>query len=324
MPSLPTVLVTEPLDERPAAWLAQHARVLRSTVDQPAAIDRALADALAQADGLVVRTYTQVNDPLLDHAPRLKVVGRGGVGLDNIDLDACRRRNVRVVSTPAANTQAVVEYVFALILDALRPRPDIDAATTPQQFHHLRKTAVGTQLDTLTLGILGFGRIGKRIGKVASAIGMKILVNDLLPESELRPHVDYDFTFVDKPTLCGASDIFTIHVDGRPDNRSLVDAAMLDRLKPDCLLVNAARGMLVNHADLAAWARRHANQGARAILDVHEPEPLAPDYPLLNLPNVRLLPHLAARTVTGLENMSWVVRDVIAVLEGRQPQYPAF
>ncbi len=319
-PPLPTVLVAEPLDDRPAAWLARHARVIHADTGQPAA----LAAALAQADGLVVRTYTRVDDTLLDRAPGLRVVGRGGVGLDNIDLDACRRRGVCVVSTPDANTQAVVEYVFALILDALRPRTSIDAAATADRFHELRRTEVGTQLDTLSLGILGFGRIGKRMGQVAAAIGMKVLVNDLLPEAQLRPKVNYDFDCVDKTALYAGADILSIHVDGRAANRHLIDADALAQLKPSCLLINAARGMLVDAAALADWARRHQADGARAILDVHDPEPPPPDYPLHALPNVRLLPHLAARTATALENMSWVVRDVVAVLQGRRPRYPAF
>lgn len=318
-PPLPVVVVSEPLDARPAAWLARHARVIEADARQPAA----LAAALAEADGLVVRTYTRVDAALLALAPKLRVVGRGGVGLDNIDLDACRRRGVCVVSTPDANTQAVVEYVLALMLDALRPRTDLDAAATPERFHELRRTEVGTQLDTLSLGILGFGRIGRRVGQVAAAIGMKVLVHDLLSEAALRPLAAYDFDYVDKPSLYGRSDILSIHVDGRPSNRRLIDAAALAQLKPSCLLINAARGMLVDPAALAAWARRHEAAGARAILDVHDPEPPPPDYPLHNLPNVRLLPHLAARTATALENMSWVVHDVVAVLEGRPPRHPA-
>jgi phosphoglycerate dehydrogenase-like enzyme len=230
---------------------------------------------------------------------------------------------VRVVYTPDANTQAVVEYLFALILDAYRPRANISGSTTDEQFHKLRKEQVGLQLDELTLGVLGFGRIGKRVGQVAHALGMKVLVNDLLPEAALRAAAKYAFEFVDKPTLFRGSDIVTIHVDGRPENRGLIDAAALAQLKPNCLLINAARGMLVDNAALAAWAKAHASSGGRAILDVHEPEPPPAGYPLHGLPNVRLLPHLASRTHRALENMSWVVRDVFAVLEGEEPAFPA-
>lgn len=312
-----TVLVTETLAERPATWLGERAELVWGSLDDRDALHRQLADA----DALIVRTYTQVDDALLEAAPKLKVVGRAGVGLDNIDLEACRRRGLPVVYTPDANTQAVVEYVLGLMLDELRPRTDLPATVEPEQFHALRKSEVGRQLDQLTLGILGFGRIGKRLGRAAHALGIDLLVCDLLPEGELRAAVDYPVTFVDHDALYAGSDVLSIHVDGRAANRHLIDAEALAKLRPNCLLINAARGMLVDAHALADWLAAHRE--ARAVLDVHDPEPPPPDYPLYRLPNARLLPHLASRTDTALENMSWVVRDVWTVLDGRAPQYPA-
>jgi phosphoglycerate dehydrogenase-like enzyme len=323
MPSpLPLAVITETLDASAAAWLGQRAKVVWCAHDRADELARLLPDAAA----LVVRTYTQVNEDLLARAPQLKVVGRAGVGLDNIDLPACRRRGVTVVYTPDANTRAVVEYVLGLILDAVRPRVSMAAdgvAVPPEVFHELRRRHVGIELNGLTLGILGLGRIGRRLGAAAHALGMNLLVNDLLPESELRRAVDYPFTFVDKPALYAGSDILSIHVDGRPENRGLLGAAALGQLRPTCLLINAARGMLVDNAALAAWARAVADRGGRVVLDVHEPEPPPADYPLYGLANVRLLPHLASRTDRALRNMSWVVRDVAAVLAGTAPTYPA-
>lgn len=311
----PLVLVTETLDKAAADWLAQRVELRWCPHDRVEELRRLLPGA----EGLVVRTYTQVNEALLAQAPKLKVVARGGVGLENIDLDACRKRGVRVVYTPDANTQAVVEYVIALILDAIRPRPDMDLP----RFHRQREQALGTQLSDLTLGILGFGRIGKRLGKAACGLAVpRILVNDLIPEKDLRPLVDYNFQYVDKPTLYRESDILSIHVDGRRENRRLIDASVLALLRPTCLFINAARGMLVDHAALASWARAHPQ--AKVILDVHDPEPPGSEYPVLNLPNVRLLPHLASRTHTAMANMSWVVRDLVAVLQGQPPRYPAW
>jgi phosphoglycerate dehydrogenase-like enzyme len=273
---------------------------------------------------LVVRTYTIVDGAFLDRAPKLKVVGRAGVGLDNIDLDACKQRGVRVVYTPDANTQAVVEFILALMLDHYRPRTDLPppgAHAGADIFHSLRKTEVGTQLDQLTLGIVGFGRIGKRLGKAAHAIGMNLRVCDLLPEAELRKAVDYPFDYVDHETLYGGCDIVSLHVDGRAGNRHMIDAAALKHLRDDCLFINAARGMLVDSDALAAWAKTHPK--AHVMLDVHDPEPPPGNYPLFDLPNVRLLPHIASRTVQALDNMSWVVRDVVTVLEGREPKCSA-
>lgn len=315
----PRVIITERLDPVCADWLSQYAEVTWCAHDNEAELSKLLPDAAA----IVIRTYTQVDAALLDRAPKLKVVGRAGVGLDNVDIEACRRRGVAVVYTPDANTQAVVEYVFALMLDALRPREALPPRAAAATFLGMRDALVGVQLDQLTLGILGFGRVGKRAGQVARAIGMKLLVNDLLPESQLRAAVDYDFDFADKPALFAGCDVLSVHVDARPENRGLIDDAALAQLKPSCLLINTSRGMVIDAAALAAWAKRVEQQGGRAVLDVHEPEPPPADYALYDVPNVRLLPHLASRTGPALENMSWVVRDVAAVLEGRAPRWPA-
>jgi phosphoglycerate dehydrogenase-like enzyme len=314
----PRVIITETLDDTPAGWLAEQADVVWCAHD-----DAGLSGHLATAEGLVVRTYTQVNDAMLDAAPKLRVVGRAGVGLDNIDVPACRRRGVEVVYTPDANTQAVVEYLFALILDAHRPRASLTEPIDAATFHRLRKEQVGLQIERLSLGILGFGRIGKRVGQVAHAIGMSVLVNDILPEASLRKQVEYPYDFVDKKELFSRSDVLTIHVDGRATNHHLVDDFLLSQMKPDALLINAARGPLIDNKALAAGAKQVAPTGGRAVLDVHDPEPIPADYPFWGMPNVRLLPHLASRTNEALENMSWVVKDVMAVLEGGKPHYPA-
>lgn len=313
------VLVTESLEQPCADWLAQHAEVSWANYEQAVELEQ----ALPQADALVVRTYTIINEALLDRAPQLKVVGRAGVGLDNVNVEACRRRGVEVVYTPEANSQAVVEYTLALMLDDLRPRITITEPIDAAKFHHYRKHKLGTQLDQLTLGILGFGRIGKKLGRVAAALGMKLLVNDLLPESQLRQAVDYPFEFVDKPALYADSDIVTIHIDGRAANHHIVGAEALSQMKSDVLLVNAARGMLIDRDALATWAKKVAATGGRAVLDVHDQEPIPPDYPLYGISNVRLLPHTASRTATAMLNMGWVVRDIVTVLQGKTPKYPA-
>ncbi len=316
----PKIVITETLDPTCAAWLEDNADVHWVSLDQPDELKKHLADA----EGLIVRTYTQVNDELLDMAPKLQVVGRAGVGLDNVDLEACKARDIPVVYTPDANTQAVVEYVFALMFDEIRPRPTLDEVVTPNQFHEYRKTAVGVQLERYTLGVLGFGRIGKRVGQVAHAFGMNVHVTDIVKEVELRKKVDYPFNYVSHEKLYTGSDILTIHVDGRPENNKMINEEVLSKLRPHCIVINAARGSLVDANAMAAWANSVAESGGRAVLDVHDPEPPPSSYPLYGLPNVRLLPHLASRTETAMENMSWVVRDVVSVLNGESPNYPAW
>lgn len=314
-----TIVLTEHLDDACADWLAEHATLVRAPLDDAPRLNAALADA----DALLVRTYTQVDTALLERAPKLRVVGRAGVGLDNIDLAACRARGVAVVHTPDANTQAVVEYVWALIFDAIRPRPPLTEAVEAATFHRYRREQVGRQASDLTVGVLGMGRIGRRVAQVGHAIGCRMLYYDLLTRTELNLPPGEASEGVDRGKLLGEADVLSIHVDGRWDNRGLFDADLLAELNPACLLINTSRGFVVDPAALADWARSVERRGGRAVLDVHEPEPFGDDYPLLGLDNVTLLPHLASRTTTALRNMSWVVRDVVRVLEGEPPRYPA-
>lgn len=312
------VLLTEHLDEEAARWLGERVDLRRVGLDATE-----LDAALAEADGLVIRTYTIVDADLLARAPRLRVVGRAGVGLDNVDLEACRARGVRVVFTPDANTGAVVDYVFALLLDALRPRAPLPAGADAETFHRQRREEVGSELSEHVLGIVGMGRIGRRVASVAAAFGMRVLWNDLLDAAALGLGPDVPGEAVAKERLWREADAITLHVDGRAGNRGLVGAGVLAEIKPSAILLNTARGILVDRAALAEWAIRVAPAGGRAILDVHEPEPPAPDDPLHGLANVRLQAHLASRTAAALGRMSWVVRDVVRVLEGEEPRFAA-
>jgi phosphoglycerate dehydrogenase-like enzyme len=312
------VLLTEHLDEDAARWLGERVDLRRVGLD---AVE--LAAELADAEGLVIRTYTRVDETLLARAPRLRVVGRAGVGLDNVDLDACRARGVRVVYTPDANTGAVVDYVFALLLDAVRPRAPLPDRADSETFHRQRREEVGSELSERVLGVVGMGRIGRRVARVGAAFGMPVLWNDLLDEDALRLGADAPGEAVEKDRLWREADVITLHVDGRAGNRGLVDARVLAAVKPSAILLNTARGVLVDRGALADWARRTARSGGRAILDVHEPEPPAPDDPLHGIANVRLQAHLASRTAAALARMSWVVRDVVRVLDGEEPEFAA-
>jgi len=269
---------------------------------------------------MVVRTYTRVNEGLLARCPRLKVVGRGGVGLENIDVAACRARNVEVVFTPDANTLAVGDFVIGYALQLLRPWAFFkDNAYEPKEFKRIRDTQRGVQLNELTLGILGMGRVGRRVGSIAAnGFGMRVIYNDLL---DLQGKLGFPATPVDKETLFREADIVSLHVDMKAGNEKLVGQSLLSLMKPAAILINTSRGEVLDDAVLADLLRRKKIAGA--AIDVFDPEPPKSDYPLLGLDNVLLTPHMAARTRTAIENMSWVVRDVVEVLEGRKPKYPA-
>jgi phosphoglycerate dehydrogenase-like enzyme len=271
---------------------------------------------IGEADGLVVRTYTQVNDALLDQAPNLKVVGRAGVALDNIDIPACRGRGVEVVHTPAANTLAVVDYTIRMIIELNRRFWPMSGPVSGEQFHKVRKQTYGRFVSSMTLGIIGAGRIGSRVGRAASALGMTVLYNDILDLD-----LDYPAEAVDKDTLYARSDLVTLHVPVTDLTRRLINAETLARFKPGAQLINAARGQCVDYADLAEALT--SGQLSAAVIDCHDPEPPPADYPLFGLDNVILTPHIAARVPEAVQNMSDVVYDVVAVVEGRAPQYPA-
>ena len=299
--ALPTVIQTEHLSPSAAAWLGERARLVVGAVGS-AAFD----SAAPEAEGLVVRTYTRVDGALLDRLPRLRAVGRAGVGLDNVDVEACRRRGIACFNTPDANTQAVVEYVTCLLCDALRPRLFLDEPVSRARWDEVRQEVVGRrQMSELSLGILGTGRIGRRVAEVARAIGFTVRCCDLVDVAEGDRHGAMQ---VDAATLFAKSDVVTVHVDGRASNAGFVGASLIGRMRPDAVFVNTSRGFVVDHAALASWLR--ANPGAQALLDVHEPEPFDASNPLLGLPNAHLAPHLASRTDAAMEAMSWVVRDV--------------
>jgi phosphoglycerate dehydrogenase-like enzyme len=312
---LPRVLVTEGSDPAPLAWLRERADVLEIPSTDPA-----FPAELKSAQGLLVRTYTKVTAALLDHAPNLKVVGRGGVGIENIDVTECRKRGIEVVYTPDANTLAVGDFVFGYLLQLLRPWAFFrDAVYEPKEFKRIRDTVRGRQLNELTIGILGMGRVGRRVGHIAAnGFGMRVIYNDLLDVQSL---LDFPATPVDKPTLYREADILTLHVDMKPGNGNLISTEQLKMMKNDAVLINTSRGEVLDALALAVVMRSGKLTGA--ALDVYWPEPPKPDFPLLGLSNVLLTPHLAARTNTAMENMSWVVRDVVEVLVGRKPRYPA-
>jgi len=308
-PTRPVILVSEPLNEGSLAYLADHGELRRAT-------PQTAAGAIAEADALVVRTYTRVDESLLGRAPRLKVVGRAGVALDNIDVPACRARGVAVVHTPEANTLAVVDYTVRMILEMNRRFWPIDGYLSPQDFHAARQQTFGRFLSGATLGIVGCGRIGSRVGRAAVGLGMHVLTNDILDI-----HVDYPAEAVEKPTLYARSDIVTLHVPLTDLTEGLICAETLGQFRPGAQLINAARGACVVAADLAEALRD--GRLSFAAIDCHHPEPPPADYPLFGLDNVILTPHIAARVPDAVQRMCDVVRDVVAVLQGRAPKYPA-
>ncbi|MEL7238845.1 MAG: NAD(P)-dependent oxidoreductase [Planctomycetota bacterium] len=311
----PTILVTEGSHPTPLAWLKEQADVLEVGPD-----DAGFAAAPASADGMVVRSYTNVDAKLLDGAPRLKVVGRGGVGLEHIDVAACRERGIEVVYTPDANTQAVAEFVAGLMVKLVRPwHANKLAPWTNEHFKSLRKDA-GEHLCDLTLGILGMGRVGHAVAKVAvHGFGMNVIYHDLLP---VEPPAGTSSVALEE--LLQRCDLLSLHVDGRPSNAGLIDedALTAGRFR---WLINTSRGPVVDAA--AVHDALHQGKLEGVALDVYDPEPPPAESGYATLLNdfpdrVILTPHMASRTKRAVENMSWVVRDVVSVATGEAAKHP--
>ncbi len=307
----PIIVVTEPLNKRSLEHLHSCGQVREVCAEE-------LDDAIADADALVVRTYTTVDESLLDRAKRLKVVGRAGVALDNIDVPAARARGVEVVHTPEANTLAVVDYTVRMIIELNRRFWPMSGPVSPEQFHKIRKQTFGRFVSSITLGIIGCGRIGSRVAKAAGALGMKVIYNDIRPIE-----LDYPAEEVDKPTLYAQSDIVTIHTPLTDLTRGLICTETLGRFKSGAQFINAARGQCVNYHDLAEAIRSGRICGV--AIDCHAPEPPPADYPMFGLDNdnVILTPHIAARVPEAMDRMCDVVYDITAVLAGEKPKFPA-
>jgi len=310
----PTIVVAEAYSEASLATLrrAGEVRVLKSYDET------SLLEAVADADALLVRTYAQVTDRVLDHAPRLRVIGRGGVGLENINVAAALRRNITVVHTPAAATRSVEELTIGLMIALERRIVDADQAMRRGQFAQARARSRGRELCGLTMGIVGLGRIGMCVGRTCSlGLGMRVLFNDIVDVGPL----DFPAEPADKAALFRDSDVVSLHVPLTPLTRGMVSAEVLATFKPTATLINTSRGAVV---DLIALADAlTAGRLAGAACDVFDPEPPPPDHPILRAPNVLLSAHVGARTHEGLDRMNAVVDDVVAVLQGRSPQYPA-
>jgi D-3-phosphoglycerate dehydrogenase len=311
----PVIVVTARFNDSALARLRAHGEVVQ--LDRPS--EEEIMEALRQADALLVRTCTQVTSKVIAAAPRLQVIGRGGVGLENIDLAAARRRGITVVYTPAAATRSVAEHTLALILAVERKlAAGAQAVRAGHTFLEFRGSVRFRELGDHTLGVVGMGRIGSAVGRIcARGFGMRVLYNDVVPVGPF----DFPAVAVSKEQLYAESDVVSLHVPLDARTRGLIDEAALQRFSPGAVLINTSRGGVVNTDALARALR--SGRLAGAGLDVFEPEPLPPTHPLLAAPNAVLSPHVAARSGPGLERMNDVVDDVLAVLQGRAPEYSA-
>jgi phosphoglycerate dehydrogenase-like enzyme len=272
------------------------------------------------AEALIIRTGGVIDAPLLDRCEALRVVGRHGVGYDQIDIDAATERGIQVIYTPGANTQSVSEHVFGFLIGLSKHFPRMMAELARGNYQ-ARTTLMGREISGRTLGIIGFGRIGRRVGEIAHlGFGMKVIYHDIVPapaEVELRAGARR----VSFRELLETAEYVTLHVPLDASTRGMIDRQALARMRPSAILINTSRGPVVDEAAVALALDAGQLWGYGA--DVFAEEPPPPGHPLVGRPNVMLTPHSAAQTEEGLRNMATMVaHDVLAVLRGSPPEYP--
>ena len=301
------IVISEFMDEAAVA-------ALRADFDvryEPDLVDRreALAAALANADALVVRNRTRVDAALLSAGPRLKAVGRLGVGLDNIDLPACQARGIAVLPATGANARAVAEYVIAsalmLLRGAYRHSAQVAAGAWPRT-----ELSNGLEAESRTLGVVGFGGIGRLTARLAQGLGMQVVAHDPMLRDDDPAWRDARVQPLPLDDLLQRADVLTLHIPLTDATRNLLDARRLAAMKRGAVLINTARGGIVDEAALADALRSGHLRGA--AIDVFDHEPLAAGSPLADAPNLVLTPHIAGLTQEANVRVSGMVAQRVA------------
>ncbi|MGB9403823.1 MAG: phosphoglycerate dehydrogenase [Candidatus Acidiferrales bacterium] len=277
------------------------------TVALPSAAN--VAAELAGAEGLIVRSATKVTAELLENAQALRVVGRAGVGVDNVDVDAATRRGVLVMNTPGGNAVSVAEHTFALLLALARSVPQFNAAIQAGRWE--KSAAMGTEVRGKTLGLVGLGRVGTEVARRAQALEMKVLAHDPYVSADVARELEVEL--LPLAEVLKRSDYVSLHTSLSPSTERLINAATIAEMKRGARLINCARGELIDEAALAAALR--SGHIAGAALDTFAQEP-PKNSPLIGMPNVIATPHIAGSTAEAQEEVgiqiALQVRDYLA------------
>ncbi|MET7296809.1 phosphoglycerate dehydrogenase [Streptomyces griseoloalbus] len=312
-----TTLITTPTFARhsPDPWtlLADGGAGPVRPYDDRALPHDELLERVTGADALIAG-MDPITADVMDAAPRLKVIAKHGVGTDTIDVPAARDRGIPVVFAPGSNSRAVAEFTFGLVLDAARRISASHTSVTDGAWPKL----FGPELHGRTIGVVGFGRIGRLVAGYARAFGMRVLAHDPYVPDDAVTAADAEPVPLD--ALLARADVVTLHLP--PAGEPLLDAARLDAMKPGAILVNAARGGLVD--DTALAAALHSGHLAAAALDAFAVEPLPGDHVLRTAPRLTLTSHMAACTPEANRAMGLMVaEDVLRVLAGEPPHHAA-
>lgn len=264
-----------------------------------------LHEGVANADALITRSGTAVTEELLSHSTRLKVVGRAGVGLDNVDVPACTRRGVLVINAPTANILSATEHTMAMLLSLCRNIPGANASVRAGEWK--RPKFMGVELGSKTLGVVGLGRISSRVATRARAFGMKILAYDPYITEAAAERVGADLVPLD--TVIAEADFITVHTPLTDETRAMLGREEIERMKDGVILINCARGGIYEERALADALS--SGKVAGAAVDVYVNEPPAADHPLLSAPNIILTPHIGANTIEAQDRVAVQTSEMV-------------
>lgn len=305
MSDRPRIILAGKLDAATESRLESAADVVRVQASD----EDDLLKLVSEADAIVGRTHTPLTARVFEAGKKLRVVGIAGVGLDQVDVLAAQEHGVKVLNRAGAATQAVAELTVLMML-TLERRIDRYGSSYDQGNYQIRNQIRDHEFSTKTIGIIGMGRIGRRVAEIVQrGFGCRVLYNDVV---DVGPF-DFDCQAVSKDELFTSVDVISLHVPLSVDTRGLVDAEQLSQIPSAAHLINTCRGAVVDTEALVEALR--SNQLAAAALDVTDPEPLPVGHALFALDNCVLTPHIASRTSVGMANMFAVADDVLAYLE---------
>lgn len=303
------ILVSDPVSEQGVAILRKEHDVevkLKLSTEE-------LVKIIPAYDALVVRSETKVTKAVIEAAENLKVIGRAGVGVDNIDVEAATKKGIIVLNAPEGNTIAATEHTMALMLALARNVPQ--AHQTVKAGEWQRSKFVGVEMRGKTLGVLGLGRIGTGVAKRALAMEMKVIAYDPFISAEHAKALDIELAEIDE--VLAASDFITFHLPLTPDTKNLLNKESFKKVKPGVRIINCARGGIINEADLAEAIKSGIVGGA--AIDVFEKEPIDPANPLIPLDKVVLTPHLGASTAEAQVGVAVDVAEGILLALRNEP-----
>lgn len=308
---LPVVILTHSL---PSEWISilEGECKLYSGPPDATALDSTLKCMLPQVEGLFTLLSIPVTDALLQEALRLRVISNMAVGVDNIDVNACSLRKIPVGNTPGVLTESTADLTMALMLSIARniPQSSLDAREGRWKTWSPARW-LGLELNNLTLGIIGMGKIGNAVARRALGFGMKIIYTDPQVSNEINA------LKVSLDDLLSQSDIITLHTPLTPDTRGIINRSTLSMMKPSVIIINAARGSLIDTADITEALQNQSI--AAAAMDVTDPEPLPPTHPLYYLPNCLIVPHIGSATQQTRQKMATMAcENLLAGLRGEQ------